>query len=159
MHRVSRNCINSIFVICVNCNLYNGVISQAIQFPSVVLLYDSDLLKETHQQHRATICLLFFTIEIFSAPYQVSFTNISTKASTTLFCNSTADFSICLNGHDFQITSKKSDNISRKKNRYIDVLSLRLIQSVLNQLKDNFEKSCQSVNVVNILDVIGKKLF
>ena len=26
-------------------------------------------------------------------------------------------------------------------------------------LKDNFEKTCQSVNVVNILDVIGKKLF
>ena len=47
----------------------------------------------------------------------------------------------------------------RKKTRYLDGLSLRLIQSVLNQLKDNFEKSCQSVNVVNILDVIGKKLF
>ena len=38
-------------------------------------------------------------------------------------------------------------------------LSLRLISSVLNLPEDNFEKTCQSVNVVNILDVIGKKLF
>ena len=52
---------------------------------------------------------------------------------------------------------KKSDNISTKKK--IDGLSLRSIQPVLNLLKDNFEKTCQSVNVVNILDVIGKKLF
>ena len=43
--------------------------------------------------------------------------------------------------------------------RMVDGLSLRLIQSVLNQQEDNFEQSWQSVNVVNILDVIGKKLF
>ena len=43
--------------------------------------------------------------------------------------------------------------------RMVDGLSLRLIQSVLNQQDDNFEQSWQSVNVVNILDVIGKKLF
>ena len=41
----------------------------------------------------------------------------------------------------------------------VDGLSLRSIQSVLNQQEDIFEKSWQSVNVVNILDVIGKKLF
>ena len=45
------------------------------------------------------------------------------------------------------------------KENYVDGLSLSLTKSVLNQLEDNFEKSWQSVNVVNILDVIGKKLF
>ena len=171
MHRVFRNCINSIFIFLLNLIFIMVLFLRPFSF---LLLYcwlivctmvwrkfwpfkgDSIVAVSNNLLallHNWNICCTLLgsgaknSKQIRTQFYQDSFTNILTKASTTRFCNATADLCcLCLNGQ-------------RKKTRYLDGLSLRLIQSVLNHLENNFEKSCQSVNVVNILDVIGKKLF